>query len=65
MKREETSYKTFSSDEREFKKGFNSGFHIVDYGFQVLDSGFFVSGTWIPDSEFRIPICSGFPEFLS
>ena len=25
------------------------GFWIPDSGFQVLDSGFFVSGIWIPD----------------
>ena len=28
-------------------------FHAVDSGFKVLDSGFFVRETWIPDS--RIP----------
>ena len=26
-------------------------FHAVDSTFQVLDSGLFVSGTWIPDSN--------------
>ena len=44
MKREETSYKNLSSDERESKKVLDSGFHTVD-------SGFFVSGTWIPDTN--------------
>ena len=28
----------------------DSGFHAMDFGFQVLDSRFFISGTWIPDS---------------
>ena len=33
----------------------------MDSGFQITDSGFFVSGTWIPDlgSGFRIPIVRG------
>ena len=58
MKREETSYKNLSSDERESKKVLDSGLHTVDTGFKVLDSGFFVTGTWIPDSraEFRISV---------
>ena len=29
----------------------NSGSHAWDSGFQVLGSGFIVSGTWIPDSN--------------
>ena len=29
----------------------DSGFHAMDSGIQVLDFGFFVSGTWIPDSN--------------
>ena len=37
----------------------------MDSRFQVLDSGLFVSKTWIPDSEFRIPITNGIPESLS
>ena len=37
----------------------------MDYRFQVLDSGLFVSKAWIPDSEFRIPISNGIPGFLS
>ena len=37
----------------------------MDSRFQVLDSGLFVSKTWIPDSEFRIPISNGIPDFLS
>ena len=35
-----------------------SGFHAVDSVFQVPDSWFFVSGTWIPDSNFQLV---GFP----
>ena len=27
------------------------GFRIPRHGFQVLDTGFLVSGTWIPDSN--------------
>ena len=27
----------------------DSGFHSMDFGFQVLDSGFLGRGTWIPD----------------
>lgn len=51
MKREETSYKNLSSDERESKKVLDSGLQTVDSGFKVLDSGFFVTETWIPDSN--------------
>ena len=29
---------------------------VLDSGFHFLDSGFFVGGTWIPDSGFRIPL---------
>ena len=32
---------------------------LLDTGFQVLDSGFFVSGTWITDCGLRIPIVRG------
>ena len=35
---------------REFKTALDSGFCANDSGLKVLDSGFFVSGTWIPDS---------------
>ena len=34
------------------------GFHALDSGFPVMDSGFFVSGNWIQDSivgGFRTP----------
>ena len=42
----------------------DSGFHAMDSGFQVLDSGwFFVSGTWIPDSDRKWN--SGFLELYS
>ena len=34
---------------RESKTFLDSGFHSMDFGFQVLDSGFFFSGTWIAD----------------
>ena len=33
------------------KASLNSGSHAWDSGFQVLGSGFIVSGTWIPDSN--------------
>ena len=36
---------------RESKTVLNAGFRAVDYGFQVLDSLFFASGTWTPDSN--------------
>ena len=36
---------------RESKTVLDSRFHSVDSVIQVLDSGFFVSGTWIPDSN--------------
>ena len=36
---------------RESKTVLDSGFHAVDSRFQQLDSGFFVSGTWISDSN--------------
>ena len=45
---------------RESKTVLGSGFCGVDSRFHVLDSRFFVSGTWIPDSNF-----SGFPDSLS
>ena len=35
---------------REFKTVSDSGFHATDFGFVVLDSAQFVSGTWILDS---------------
>ena len=34
---------------RESKEDLDSGFHVVDYGFQVLDSGRFL-GRWNLDS---------------
>ena len=36
---------------KESKTVLDSEFHAVDSVFQVLDSGFFLSGTWIPDSN--------------
>ena len=36
---------------RESKTVLNAGFRAVDYGFQVLDSLFFATGTWAPDSS--------------
>ena len=39
---------------RESKTVVDSGFHALDSGFQVWDSRFFVSGTWIPDSNRRV-----------
>ena len=35
----------------ESKAILDSGSHSADSGFQILFSGFFVSGTWIPDSK--------------
>lgn len=43
---------------RESRTVLNSGFHAVDFRFQLLDSEFFVSGSRIPDSTlvgFQIP----------
>ena len=41
----------------------DSGFHAVDFLFQVLDSGFQSSaGFWIPRAEFRLPM-PRIPEF--
>ena len=40
---------------RESKTVLNVGFRAVDYGFQVLDSLFFASGTWSPVEGFQIP----------
>ena len=34
------------------------GFHVVDSGIQILDSGFLVSWTWITDFN-----CCGIPDF--
>ena len=46
---------------RESKTVVDSRFHALDSGhrtpdsrFQIRDSGFFVSGTWIPDSNRRV-----------
>ena len=36
---------------RKSKTVWDSGFHTVGSEFQVLDCGFFISGTWIPDSN--------------
>ena len=36
---------------RESKAIWDLRFHSVESGYQVLDSGCFVSGTWIPDSN--------------
>ena len=38
-----------SPNARESKTVLNSGFRAVDFGLQIMDSGFFVCGTWIPD----------------
>ena len=34
---------------KESKTALDSGLQDVDSGFQVLETGFFFSGTWIPD----------------
>ena len=36
---------------RKSKTVLDSGLHALHSGFQVLDSGFFVSGTWTRDSN--------------
>ena len=52
---------------RKCKTVLDSGFHAVESKFQVLNFGFLVSGTWIPDfnrlrdSEF-LELNSGFPS---
>ena len=33
----------------------DSGFHAMESEFRVLDSGFLISGTWIPDLFSCIP----------
>ena len=38
----------------------DSGFQVLDFRFQILDSGFFVSGL-----KFQIPFISGIPDSLS
>ena len=50
-------------ESRPSKTVFDPGFHTVDFGFQELDNGFFVSGTWIPDS--KRPLVSTFPGLYS
>ena len=40
-----------SLDVRESGTILDSGFHAGESGFQVLDSGILVSGTWIPNSN--------------
>ena len=37
---------------RESKTVFDSGFQSEDFGFQLLDSGFVVRSTWIPDYNY-------------
>ena len=38
---------------RESKTFLDSGFHSMDLRFQVLDSRFFFSGTWIADFKWE------------
>ena len=49
---------------KESKDDLDSGFHAMESEFWKLDFGLFVSGTWIPDSGFRIPD-STFVGFLT
>ena len=42
-----------SPREREYKTVLEYGFHAVEFGFQTLDSGFFVSGNRLRDSGFH------------
>ena len=44
-------WKGKSSHVRESKTVMDSGFKAMDSGFRELDSRFFVSKTWISDSE--------------
>ena len=44
---------------------FHSGFHAVDSGLQVLDSGFDISGTWILDKYSNHQGEFGFPGLNS
>lgn len=44
-------WKGKSSHVRESKTVMDSGFQAMDSGFHELDSRFFVSKTWISDSE--------------
>ena len=50
-------------ERRPSKTVFDSGFLTVDFGFQELDNGFFVTGTWIPDSKRQL--VSTFPGLYS
>ena len=49
----------------ESKTVWNSGFHAVDSGFQILDSRFFVNGSWEMDSRLQSTVDSGFLELYS
>ena len=42
-----------SPPERRYKAVLEYGFHAVEFGFQILDSGFFVSGNRLRDSGFH------------
>lgn len=46
-----TNYKPYCPMKGKSKAVLDYGFHAVYFGFQVLDSGFHVTGTWIPDSN--------------
>ena len=48
---------------RKCKTVLDSRVHAIDWGFRVLDCGFFVNGTWIPHSNCKWD--SGFPELYS
>ena len=41
----------------------DSGFHTVDSEFDVLDSEFFFSGDWIPDSNRKQDSLSRIPDY--
>ena len=48
-----SSYASDSAHIRESKKVLDSGLHARDFGLQLLDFEFFVSGTWrVPGSKF-------------
>ena len=46
---------SLSPHARKFEIVLDSGFDAMDYGLEVVDSGFFVMGTGIPDSKKKFP----------
>ena len=46
-------HRPLSFPERNYKTVLKFGFHAVEFGFQIQDSGFFVSGNHLRDSGFQ------------